>query len=350
MKKLIFIALFVVGCSKPIEDSTLINKDGLMYLPDSDKPYTGEVFTNYSTGEKEYQGKYENGLLIEYSYLKKDGSVKVPVNGETLIDRGDLLYELNGQKPYTGDVFELYKDGSRKLSGSIKGGMKNKLWIYYTENGQIRTEENYKDGKKDGKSTRYYENGQIEEDGNYKNGESDGKWTFFYENGQIEGEGNFKDGERDGKTTSYYENGQIRGEENYKDGKLFSHIQYLENSQLSFAYNLIHYPTFEIKQNCNPIFTESEPWSDYNENNIRDEEIFEDTNNNGIWDDAEPFRDDNGDGKWNVPEPIMDNNGNGTWDDSEVFTDINGNGKWDVPEPFVDQNNNGIYDCPCVAF
>ena len=55
----------------------------------------------YDTGEKEYQGTYENGLLIEYSYLNKDGSVKEPVNGETLIDRGGLLYEVNGQKPYT---------------------------------------------------------------------------------------------------------------------------------------------------------------------------------------------------------------------------------------------------------
>ena len=131
MKKIFLIILpllLIVGCSKPVEESTLINKDGLMYLPDSDSPYTGEVFTNYDTGEKEYQGTYENGLLIEYSYLNKDGSVKEPVNGETLIDRGGLLYEVNGQKPYTGDVFELYKDGGRKSTGSIKGGKKDRLW------------------------------------------------------------------------------------------------------------------------------------------------------------------------------------------------------------------------------
>ena len=120
--KILFLTLvlLIIGCSKTVEDSTLINKDGLMYLPDSDSPYSGEVFTNYDTGEKEYQGTYVNGLLIEYSYLNKDGTVKEPVNGETLIDRGGLFYEVNGQKPYTGDVFELYKDGSRKNIGSIK--------------------------------------------------------------------------------------------------------------------------------------------------------------------------------------------------------------------------------------
>ncbi|MBT5070364.1 MAG: hypothetical protein HOM59_09985, partial [Candidatus Marinimicrobia bacterium] len=48
MKRLLLIVLpllLIVGCSqKPVEDTTLINKDGLMYTPDSDKPYTGEVF------------------------------------------------------------------------------------------------------------------------------------------------------------------------------------------------------------------------------------------------------------------------------------------------------------------
>ena len=83
MKRLLLIVLpllLIVGCSKPIEDSTLIKKDGLIYPPDSDKPYTGEVFTNYDTGEKLYQGTYENGLLIEYSYLKKDGSIKPQIS------------------------------------------------------------------------------------------------------------------------------------------------------------------------------------------------------------------------------------------------------------------------------
>ncbi len=148
MKKILLIVLpllLIVGCSKPVEESTLISKDGLMYLPDSDSPYSGEVFTNYDTGEKEYQGTYENGLLVQYSYLNKDGSVKEPINGETLIDRGGLLYEVNGQKPYTGDVFELYEDGGRKYTGSLKGGSYNGLIIGWYENGQKEGEVTFKD-------------------------------------------------------------------------------------------------------------------------------------------------------------------------------------------------------------
>ena len=150
MKKILLIILpllLIVGCSKPVEDSTLINKDGLMYQPNSDTPYSGEVFSNYSTGEKEYQGIYENGLLVEYSYLNKDGSVKKPVNGKTLNDKGGLWYEVNKQKPYTGDVFELYKGGGRKYTGILKGGKKDKLWTVWDKNGQKSSEGTFKDGE-----------------------------------------------------------------------------------------------------------------------------------------------------------------------------------------------------------
>ena len=193
--KILFITLLllIVGCSKSVEDSTLIKKEGLMYLPDSDSPYSGEVFTNYDTGEKEYQGTYENGLLVEYSYLNKDGSVKEPVNGETLIDRSGLLYEVNGQKPYTGDVFELYDDGSRKHSGSLKGGKKDKLWTEWYENGQKKDEWTFKDGKKDGLWTSWYENGQNKIIGNYYDGYEGGLFSYFDINGKKKEDRNYSD-------------------------------------------------------------------------------------------------------------------------------------------------------------
>ena len=241
--------VLIVGCSKPVEDSTLINKDGLMYLPDSDSPYSGEVFTNYDTGEKEYQGTYENGLLIEYSYLNKDGTVKEPVNGETLIDRNGLFYEVNGQKPYTGDVFELYKDGSRKSSGTLKGGKNNGLTTGWYENGQKEGEVTFKDGILDGLTTGWYENGQKMFEGTFKDGKQDGLHTIWFENGKkreetnykdgkkhglsttswivpeydwdpvVKEETNYKDGKKHGLTTGWYENGQKSFEKTYKDGK-----------------------------------------------------------------------------------------------------------------------------------
>ena len=175
MKKTLLIVLpllLIVGCSKPVEESTLISKDGLMYLPDSDSPYSGEVFTNYDTGEKEYQGIYENGLLVEYSYLNKDGSVKEPINYETtLVERKSVYYTKDTNKPYSGPVFSLYEVGGQKKSeGNLKDGGKNGLW------------------------TDWYENGQKGDEGTYKDGKLDGLWTYWDENGQKKSEITYKDG------------------------------------------------------------------------------------------------------------------------------------------------------------
>ena len=163
--------VLIVGCSEPIDETTLVEKDGLMYLPESDSPYNGEVFTNYSTGEKEYQGTYENGLLVEYSFLNKDGSVKEPVNFEKLLHRSGLRYEVNEQKPYNGDVFELYDDGSKESSCSLRGGKPHGLFTLWYRNGQKYQEGTFKDGKEDGLWTYWFVFGQKEEERTYKDGE-----------------------------------------------------------------------------------------------------------------------------------------------------------------------------------
>ena len=109
MKKTILIVfLLIVGCFKPIEDSTIINKDRLRYLPGSDNPYIGEIFNNYSTGEKEYQGRYEIGLLVEYAYLNRDGSVKILINFQGVMVGTDSVYYIKvTNKTYSGPVFTL---------------------------------------------------------------------------------------------------------------------------------------------------------------------------------------------------------------------------------------------------
>ena len=241
MKKTLLIItalMLVVGCGssekEPVDETILINKEGVMYLPDSDTPYTGEVFTNYDTGEKEYQGTYENGLLVSYSYLHKDGRVKDPVNGETLIDRSGLLYEVNGQKPYTGDVFELYDDGGRKHSGSLKGGKKDKLWTEWSDNGKKQRELTYKDGEEIG-STRweYYSNGQKATERTFKDGKLEGRAAWWYKNGQKWYERTYKDGELNGEYSEWYANGQKEAEGTLKDGKLIEETNWDEDGNVT---------------------------------------------------------------------------------------------------------------------
>ena len=123
LKRLLFIALLVVfGCAKPINDETLIDKDGLKYHPDTNELYSGKVFKNRMGDKNEYEGSYKDG--------KKDG-----------------------------------------------------LWTDYYENGKKRSVETYKDGEKDGLYTYWHEDVLMYK-GTYKDGKEDGLWTKWYVNGQ----------------------------------------------------------------------------------------------------------------------------------------------------------------------
>jgi antitoxin component YwqK of YwqJK toxin-antitoxin module len=198
MKKILLITLLlIVGCSKPVEESTLISKDGLMYLPDSDSPYSGEVFTNYDTGEKEYQGIYENGLLVEYSYLNKDGSVKEPINYETtLVERKSVYYTKDTNKPYSGPVFSLYEVGGQKKSeGNLKDGEKNGLWTFWNENGVRLGEGDVVNGLPHGISITYDANGLKIIEETFKYGVLHGHKTHF-KNGFVEFVEIFENGNR----------------------------------------------------------------------------------------------------------------------------------------------------------
>ena len=50
IKRLLLIVLpllLIVGCSKPLDDESLIDRDGVKYQQDSQKPYSGKVFRIY---------------------------------------------------------------------------------------------------------------------------------------------------------------------------------------------------------------------------------------------------------------------------------------------------------------
>ncbi len=69
MKRLLFIALLVVfGCAKPINDETLIDKDGVKYHPDTNELYSGKVFKNRMGGKKKFEGSYKDGKETDYGF------------------------------------------------------------------------------------------------------------------------------------------------------------------------------------------------------------------------------------------------------------------------------------------
>lgn len=120
-------------------------------------------------------------------------------------------------------------------------------WQYYSRNGVLILEINYKDNQrngdfvryngitgkmlekraylndlKNGSCTKWYSNEAKRVEGSYRKGLKTGIWSYFFKNcpGVIRLTGNFKDGKKHGKWVFYDKNETIRSIVKYKNGAI----------------------------------------------------------------------------------------------------------------------------------
>ena len=189
-------------------------------------------------------------LLISFSISQE------PINYETkLIGGYGLFYSKDTNKPYSGQVFSLYENGKTYDEGTFKDGKMDKLWIGWYENGKKSFEGIYKDGNPNGLWTWWYENGLKRQDGTYKDnilisqkhwtedGLDNGELILYYKNEDVLLRGNLKDNKFDGEFTQYgyfgsqdiYHKHSLR---NYKEGKLESeYIDYFDTGDVNAVGN-----------------------------------------------------------------------------------------------------------------
>ena len=220
----------------------------------------GRITYWYENSQIKADGNYNNGELIgNYKTWHENGHIH---SDQNMLHGGEQLSELvtfissdgeqtgsdgkstswheNGQKSS-----ELnHKDGDRigKQTHWFKSGKKitesfytyedyyhtsklNGMKTWWYQNGQTKSEENFKHGMKNGKSTWWYESGQIKSENFYEIGKGfngneasllNGKCTEWYENGQKKSEFNYKEGIFEGKYKTWYGNGNKKEERNYK--------------------------------------------------------------------------------------------------------------------------------------
>ena len=170
-------------------------------------------------------------------------SKNIEINHNKLVERKGLVYEVNSQKPFTGTSIENYLSANQnnnevQLFKKITykdGYIVNK--IIFHPNGQISEIGKYKDGVLDGPQESYFINGQSKHTSNYISGKLDGVYESFFDNGNRETIKNFKSGKLEGKLEEYYENGQIKLKSFYINGLIDGeYTEHYSNGQLKLMH------------------------------------------------------------------------------------------------------------------
>jgi antitoxin component YwqK of YwqJK toxin-antitoxin module len=97
------------------------------------------------------------------------------LDGDMLVERDGLWYEIDSEEPFTGKTAEYWPGGEKMMEGELV------------------------DGRVDGKVTEWYEEGEKKSETEYRGGELHGKAVGWYENGQKQAEVEFSDGEEVGR-------------------------------------------------------------------------------------------------------------------------------------------------------
>ena len=129
------------------------------------------------------------------------------IDESDLVERKDIHYQINSDKPFTGSVVSYHENGQVKTSGTYKKGLKEGLFEEFYDNGQILTSVNYFMSGKEGVENIFFENGNINFINNYKNNLFNGVKQTYFENGQVELREIYESGEYKEKIIRYDENG-----------------------------------------------------------------------------------------------------------------------------------------------
>lgn len=164
-------------------------------------------------GKLNYIFEYRRDEFIAYKYFNKDGKII----DENRKKGGEFYYK--GYSPYGKIVSEGLYD--------IKGGKKGK-WRYFSSNGILTAEGEYKNNKAQGEHKTYYTNGELESISPYKNDTLNGYYVNYHKNGKIKRQGWYMDDNLHGEWRSYTPDGNV-SEIN------FYHKGFLHGEQLVFS-------------------------------------------------------------------------------------------------------------------
>lgn len=248
------------GCSKSRSFKELVLKDGIYYLKESTKPYSGKILERFPSGEDSLKARITNGVLDgDYTTYYKSGAVRDSMiyktdtlirkkswneNGNRLlIPRSSLIIDKDWrcflktpdgkQIPFSGlTVDSNYVEYDVKWVRIVEylNGDKDGILEKYNLNGKIDLKISYKNGKQNGQEISFFYDGSNYYSKWWKNGLLNGESIYYYGKGKIKSKEQWINGYKEGKTKNYFESGKVQFEANYsKDEMIGKGVWYNEN-------------------------------------------------------------------------------------------------------------------------
>ena len=107
------------------------------------------------------------------------------IKNSELVERQGITYKINSEKPFTGDAVSYHKNGQTSLTTSYKNGLQEGIKNEFYDNGQLLSSVNYSMGLKEGAENVYYLSGELHYEKIYKNGNLTDERRFDKEGTEV---------------------------------------------------------------------------------------------------------------------------------------------------------------------
>lgn len=161
-----------------------------------------KYFTN---GELRYKGQFKDNIAV--------GTFNYYSPYKYLIAKTEFV---DAKVSYT-TMF--YKNGKSRAFGKNLNEKKDSTWMFYNEQGEHVSSEDYLEGMKHGFEKVFFEDGSITESMHWVKGKKSGDWNQYYGNGAIRIQGIYHDDALNGAVVFYNIDGKVNAKGTYKKGK-----------------------------------------------------------------------------------------------------------------------------------
>jgi antitoxin component YwqK of YwqJK toxin-antitoxin module len=189
-----------------IKDGKLYSDNGILLgegIIDEEGKKTGNWKYYYVSGEIKSKGAYLNN--------QRSGKWTFYYKNNKILQQGEYKNDLP-----EGHWIWYYPENIIWREEEYLAGKEDGHTVEYDLNSQVITEGDFVEGEREGKWI--YKVGDHREEGSYITGLRDGVWKYYYDNGNLEFQGNYIQGNPDGKHLYYYDTGELKEEDYYVMG------------------------------------------------------------------------------------------------------------------------------------